>query len=277
MRGNPVAPQGRIVYNRNIGFRGAAGSARRTGLSRSAGSRLPEGGNALKIVVINGTEIKGCTYHIKEFFLSVLREKNEITEFYLPRDLPHFCTGCKTCFFRDENLCPHAADAMPIWKAVLDADLLVFAYPVYALRVPAQLKALLDHFCVHWMAHRPDKRMFAKRAVILTNSVGAPNGPAQKDVATSLYWLGVSDVRRLGFGLFEGVEWPKLSEKRRKKIEGKTIRFAEKCAGFRPARMGLRVRAYFQMTKMLHKLTLKGEQVPSADNRHWIENGWIKG
>ncbi len=88
----------------------------------------------MKIVVINGTELKGCTYQIKEIFLSVLREGNEITEFYLPKDLPHFCTGCKTCFI-----------------------------------------SLLDHFCCHWMVHRPDKAMFTKRAIILTKSIGAPS------------------------------------------------------------------------------------------------------
>ena len=42
----------------------------------------------MKIVVINGTEYKGCTYQIKEFFLSVLRDENEIAEFYLPKDMP---------------------------------------------------------------------------------------------------------------------------------------------------------------------------------------------
>lgn len=230
----------------------------------------------MKIAVFNGTEVKGCTYHIKETFLSVLREGNEITEFYFPTALPHFCLGCKTCFMKNENLCPHAKFTSPLWNSILEADLLVFSYPVYALRVPSQLKTLLDHLCVHWMAHRPDKRMFTKHAVILTNSIGAPNTSAQKDVATSLNWLGVSNIKRLGFGLMEGVEWNKLSEKRRNKIEGKTIELAKKYIGIQQARKGIRVRMYFEMCRLIHKAVLKGEEIPSADNRHWIENGWIK-
>ncbi len=230
----------------------------------------------MKIVVFNGTEVQGCTYHIKETFLSVLREKHEVTEFYFPTALPHFCRGCKTCFFKDENLCPHAGYTGPLWDAILAADLLVFAYPVYALRVPAQLKTLLDHLCVHWMPHRPDPRMFVKRAVILTDSIGAPNGPAQKDVAASLRWLGVSDVRRLGFGLMEGVDWRKLSEKRRKKIEGKTLRLAQKYVWYRPGHQGIRVRLYFEMCRRIHQAVLKGERTPSADNRYWIDRGWIR-
>ena len=74
----------------------------------------------------------------------------------------------------------------------------------------------------------------------------------------------------------EGVEWNKLSEKRRNKIEGKTIELAKKYIGIQPARKGIRVRMYFEMCRMIHKAVLKGEQIPSADNRHWIENGWIK-
>ncbi|MDD4761017.1 MAG: hypothetical protein PHU66_09450 [Bacteroidaceae bacterium] len=47
--------------------------------------------------------------------------------------------------------------------------------------------------------------MFNKRAVILTNAIGVFNGGVQKDIATSLSWLGISDIKKLGIGLFEGV------------------------------------------------------------------------
>lgn len=230
----------------------------------------------MNIVVINGTEVKGCTYQIKEFFLEPLRTIHSITEFYLPKDCPQFCCGCKTCFFKDEKLCPHAKYAMPIWNAVLEAELIVLAYPVYVLRAPGQMKALLDHFACHWMVHRPDKRMFTKRAVILTQSIGAPNGSAQKDAATSLSWLGVSDIKKLGFGLMEGVIWKELSERRRKSIERKTKRLAEKYLVSKPIHKSLKIKGLFAICKILHKKTLGNEEIPSADNQYWIDNGWIK-
>ena len=173
----------------------------------------------MKIVVINGTEVKGCTYRMKELFLENLRNDSDIIEFYLPKDMPKFCCGC-TCFLKSELLCPHSEYTMPIWNAILDADLLVFAYPVYALRTPGQMKALLDHFACHWMVHRPDKKMFSKRAVIITQSIGAPNGTAQKDVATSLTWLGVSDIKKFGFGTMGSAKWDEIKDKRRRKVEG---------------------------------------------------------
>lgn len=230
----------------------------------------------MKIVVINGTEIKGCTYHIKEAFLEELRPGNEVHEFYLPKDMPHFCCGCKTCFFISEESCPHAGHVLPIWNEMLSADLLVFTSPVYALRATGQMKALLDHLCVHWMVHRPDSRMFTKKAVILTNAIGPLNGGAQKDMATSLSWLGVSDIKRLGVGLMEGVIWNELSEKRRKTITDKAQRLSRRYKRPCKARKGLIVRMKFLLCKTMHQAVAKTENPLSADNQHWLEQGWIK-
>jgi multimeric flavodoxin WrbA len=230
----------------------------------------------MRIAVINGTEIKGCTYHIKESFLEILRDGNEIKEFYLPKDLPHFCCGCKNCFFKGEQFCPHAEYVTPIWETILNADLLVFASPVYALRTTAQMKTLLDHLCVHWMVHRPDERMFTKRAVILTNAIGVFNGGAQKDIATSLSWLGVSDIKKLGIGLLEGVIWDELSDKRKNIIIRKVKKTAEKYKKTCISRKKIKVSIKFTISKIMHQAIEKKEKTLSADNQYWVDKGWIK-
>lgn len=230
----------------------------------------------MKIAVINGTPQKGITYHMKEMFLDHLRNGNTITEFY-PADMPPFCIGCKTCFLRGEHLCPHAAKTIPIWEAMLEADLLVFAYPVYALRTPASIKSLLDHLCVHWMVHRPDERMFFKTSVILTNSVGAPNGSAQKDVRTSLSWMGISDVYSCGAGMMGDIIWDKISDEHVKMLQQKTDRLYERVKDLKPRRhMKLKERAEFSACKKIQKMVLKGEETPDLDNQYYIEHGWIK-
>ena len=94
----------------------------------------------MKCLVINGTEQKGCTYNLKEIFLDELKPK-ELIEFYFPKDAPDYCTGCKTCFMKSETLCPHYKKVEPIWNAMLEADLIVFAYPVYVLRTPGHVKS----------------------------------------------------------------------------------------------------------------------------------------
>lgn len=230
----------------------------------------------MKIAVINGTEIKGCTYQIKESFLEFLRDDNEIIEFYLPKDLPHFCCGCKNCFLKSEQLCPHAKYVIPIWQAMLDSDLLVFASPVYALRTTAQMKSLLDHLCVHWMVHRPDDRMFDKKAVILTNAIGIFNSGAQKDIATSLMWLGVSNIKKLGIGLLEGIIWNELSDKRRNIIISKTKELAKRYKNDYKIHKGIKVGLLFAITKKMHQIFTKKEEILSADNQYWVDKGWVK-
>lgn len=230
----------------------------------------------MKITVINGTPKKGVTYLMKEEFLSHLREGNEITEFY-PKDLPPFCVGCKNCFLRGEENCPHASVMTPVWDAIMAADLLVFAYPVYVLRAPAAIKSLLDHMAVHWTVHRPEPEIFAKTAVIITNSVGAPNGSAQKDVITSLHWMGLSKIYTCGAGMMGDIFVDTMSQKHRKMLEKKMRKLASKVKNVKPRkRMRLKVKLLFGMAKMQHRMVLKSETEPSLDNAHYLKHGWIK-
>ena len=134
----------------------------------------------MKITVINATEKKGVTYRLKECFLAPLRDKAEITEFYLPKDGPGFCIGCTQCFLTKQDLCKDAAKVRPIEKALLEADLLVFTSPAYVFHTTGAMKALLDHFGYRWMPHRPAKEMFGKRAVIITQCLGAGSTTAKR-------------------------------------------------------------------------------------------------
>lgn len=165
--------------------------------------------------------------------------------------MPKFCNGCKICFFKSELLCLHSEYVMPIWNAILDADLLVFAYPVYVLRAQGQMKTLLDHFACHWMVHRPDSKMFNKRAVIITQSIGSPNNSAQKDVATSLTWMGVSDIKKIGFGTFGEIKWNEIEDKRRLNIEEKLRKASKNYLGNKKVSKNIKVRLYFKMARKL--------------------------
>lgn len=231
----------------------------------------------MKCLVINGTEQKGCTYNLKEIFLDELKPK-ELIEFYFPKDAPDYCTGCKTCFMKSETLCPHYKKVEPIWNAMLEADLIVFAYPVYVLRTPGHVKSFLDHLGVHWFAHRPNPRMFNKTAAIITQSIGGPNKGAQKDVETNLNWIGIPRVKKIGFGMMEGVIWDEISESRRQKFEKKVRAFAKQFHTLKPASKSLKTKFYFQMCKMLQtklsKNTPNGQEL-STDLQYWIDQGWV--
>ncbi len=229
----------------------------------------------MNITVITGTPVKGITYRLKEIFLSDLRKQHKITEYVLPNDFPHFCIGCKRCFLEGEEFCPHHTSLLPIRNTILEADLLVFAYPVYVLRAPGQVKALLDHLAFQWMVHRPMQEMFSKRALIITQSIGAPNSAAQRDVRTSLHWLGISSVRSLGFRLMEGIVWEELSDKRREKITKKLQSVAEDYADNATGKKNLKHRLLFFMSKKVHENSLK-KGIRSHDADYWQDRGWIR-
>jgi hypothetical protein len=126
------------------------------------------------------------------------------------------------------------------------------------------------------MVHRPDKKMFSKRAVIITQSIGASNSAAQKDVATSLTWLGVSNIKRFGFGTMGSVKWDEIKDKRRRKVEDELKELSKQYISPKPISQNIKVKIFFFVSKMLHKNLLKNEDIPSADNQHWIDNGWLK-
>ena len=84
----------------------------------------------MKITIINGVLNKGVTYKLKEIFISNFKDA-EITEFYLPKDCPNFCLGCKTCFLKDEHLCKDSIYIQKIEEAMKSADLLIFTSPAY--------------------------------------------------------------------------------------------------------------------------------------------------
>jgi len=149
----------------------------------------------VKIAVINGTEKCGVTYRMKEIFLEQFRDDSEITEYYLPKDGSGFCMGCTACFRNGQIRCKDSEKVQKIEKSMLEADLLVFTSPAYVFHTTGAMKAMLDHFGYRWMPHRPAKEMFGKRAVIITQCLGAGGKSAAKDIKDSLSWWGISTIK----------------------------------------------------------------------------------
>ena len=58
----------------------------------------------MKVVLIHGQNHKGSSYHIGRMIADKMQGTNEIIEFFLPRDLNHFCLGCYNCI-EDDACC----------------------------------------------------------------------------------------------------------------------------------------------------------------------------
>lgn len=231
----------------------------------------------MKIVVINGTEKHGVTYKLKEQFLETFKAIAEIQEFYLPKDCPAFCIGCTSCFMRGENTCKDYSYINTIEKSLLQADLIVMTSPSYVMHVTGALKALLDHFGYRWMPHRPALEMFGKRAVIITQCLGAGAKSTAKDIKHSLSWWGISKIGVFKEALMSDIIWDKLSEKKRKKLLKSINKLASKFAKIdysKPAHTKFVVKVKFMLCRMIQK-TVRKNGVPSIDSEYWFSNGWL--
>lgn len=231
----------------------------------------------MKIVVINGTEKKGVTFKLKELFLEQFRDNAEIAEFYLPKDCPTFCAGCTTCFVKGENNCRNSQHSKPIREAIENADLLVFTSPAYVMHTTGAMKTFLDHMAFRWMPHRPHPAMFSKRAVIITQCLGAGAKSAAKDIKDSLSWWGISKIKVFATSLMSDISWEKLPQKKQQKIKKKILKFSNhfvKINYGKPAHTKIKTKLKFYMCRMIQK-SIRKKHVESLDCKYWTEQGWL--
>lgn len=231
----------------------------------------------MKITVINGTEKKGVTYQLKEIFLEKFREDAEINEFYLPKDCPNFCNGCTVCFIKGAHLCKDAKYVQKIEKSILDADLLVFTSPAYVFHATGAMKAMLDHFGYRWLPHRPAKEMFGKRAVVISQCLGAGGKSATKDIKDSLSWWAISKIKICNFKLMSEINWNKIPKNKKNKMTKKLMKVAEQMHRIdysKPVATGLEIKLKFFAVRMLQK-KLGKENPEYTDYKYWKNNGWL--
>ena len=221
----------------------------------------------MKIVIINGQNHKGSTYHTAR----LLAEKvgGEITEFFLPKDFGEFCVGCTNCFQKSEEKCPHYNQLKPITTAMLEADLIILASPVYVFHSTGSIKAFLDHYGYMWMVHRPNEKMFSKQGVCVSTAAGAGMKSTNKDMLHSLFFWGVPKRYKIGLAVFE-TRYSHLSEKVLKKIDKKTTSVAEKIKRHSgKVHMSLLTRVVFFAMRIFHRNGFN-----EADKNYWQEKGW---
>jgi multimeric flavodoxin WrbA len=226
----------------------------------------------MKIAVINGQNHKGSTYHAGRMLAEKLAGGEDIREVFLPKDMPEFCLGCASCILKDEKLCPHYRYMNPILELMEASDLLIFTTPVYVMRTSGSMKAFLDHCAYRFMAHRPEEKMFSKRAVCVSTGAGAGMRKACKDIRVSLFYWGVAKSYSRGFAVAAS-SWEGVSAAKREAIARRMDKLAKKIAsGPDKASPSVKTKLFFYIMRGMQK---KGWN--PADNAYWKDKGWLDG
>jgi multimeric flavodoxin WrbA len=232
----------------------------------------------MKVTVLNGSMRHGSTWHCMDLIRQEIEkyETVEMKEFFFPRDMPHFCTGCFSCISNGEDTCPHASYMNPIVDAILEADLVILTSPVYGMDVSGQMKSLLDHLCFMWMSHRPHPKMFHKVGLTISTTAGAGLGHTTKTMKNSLVFWGVKKVFSFRFPV-SAMKWRDVSHKKREKIDRETKALGSKLV---KAVQNNRTfpkplfRSFF--FKMMVGMQKKNDWNPT-DRKHWESQGWLTG
>ena len=225
----------------------------------------------MKIVMLNGQNHKGSTYHIGRSIADKLEGENEITEFFFPRDLNHFCAGCYRCI-EDAAACPFYGEKKVILDAVDAADILIVTTPTYCLHMSAPLKSFFDLTFGLWMSHRPMASMFRKKAVIVSTSAGSSTRSTVKDVRDALTYMGVPKIMTYGLAV-QAMNWQEVPEKKKARIEKDAAGIARKLSAAQPT-VGIRTRFLFRIMGMMQK---KGWSASPVETEYWREHGWLDG
>lgn len=232
----------------------------------------------MKITVINGSMRHGSTWHCMDAIRQELEkyDQADVSEFFLPKDMPHFCMGCYACFNHGEDACPHAASIKPIVEAMIEAELVILTSPVYGFDVSGQMKAFLDHLCFMWMSHRPNPGMFHKIGLAISTTAGAGLRHTTKTMKNSLTYWGVKKVYTYQIPV-AAMKWSDVSEEKKKKIKKDAEILAPRIAKSIQNRKKLPNPLFRSCIFKIMAAMQRKNDWNQTDRSHWEKHGWLSG
>ena len=224
----------------------------------------------MKVVLIHGQNHQGSSCNMGRILANQISSSEEQTEFFLPKDLNHFCTGCYCCL-EDEKACPFYSEKKIILDAMEKAEVLIFTTPTYCMRASAPMKSFLDLTFTNWMVHRPKASMFHKKAVILSAAAGTGMKSAIKDIKTALIYWGIPKIYTYGEAV-QATGWDQVTVQKKSLIENKLSHIAKKLSAQREPAVGIKTRFLFGM---MRKMQAAGWGSSPKEKEYWENQGWL--
>lgn len=118
----------------------------------------------MKIVSVLGSPNKnGNTAVLLDSYLDGIKDNNKVHEFqniFLQEKTIKPCTGCDYCKKNKGKLCIIQDDMKEYYDLILEADLIIFATPVYWFSMTAQLKTFIDRlYALDFKTFPKDKKL----------------------------------------------------------------------------------------------------------------------
>lgn len=175
----------------------------------------------MNITIINGQNHKGSTWHIGRQLAGNLADNADITEFFLPRDMNHFCLGCYKCIENVEK-CPFYPEKKVLLEAMERSELLIFTTPNYCMGPSAQTAAT--------------------------------------QVQRALLYMGLPYIRRYAVAV-QAMNWEMVKPEKTQKIKADMEKLAASVGKVGVPKPGLKSKLLFKMFSKMHAVGWDGSPV----------------
>ena len=104
-----------------------------------------------KVLILSGSPRTGGNSDLlcDEFLRGAVDAGNEVEKIRVSEKKIGYCTACYYCQ-QSGGVCAKKDDMADILQKIIDADVIVFASPVYFYSIDAQLKTLIDRTVARW-------------------------------------------------------------------------------------------------------------------------------
>lgn len=113
-----------------------------------------------KVLILSGSPRKGGNSDAlcDQFMRGAVEAGNEVENIRVAEKKIGYCSGCYYCQ-KTGGVCAKKDDMTELLQKMIDADVIVFASPVYFYSVDAQLKTVIDRTVARWTEVR-DKEFY---------------------------------------------------------------------------------------------------------------------
>lgn len=223
-----------------------------------------------KVTALVGSARKKDTYDAVREFLDRLEKLGNVeSEIVMLSDYRiETCRGCKICFTKGEEFCPHKDDRDVLIGKMMASDGVVFASPNYSFQVSGIMKVFLDR--LGFAFHRPRFHGRTSTSIVMQGIYGGKKIVKYLDFVG--FGLGFAKVKGSCHTAFEPMT-AKERRKRDKALAKHSKRFYKqliKPAGRGPSLLELLL---FSMARSSMSVTLDDS---SRDYRYYSERGWFE-